>query len=136
MIDIREKDILMDEIADVGENIGAVVSFLGIVRRDDGVKEMHVEAYDELALKELEKIRREAFDRFHVRSINIIHRKGRLSVGDRIMLVSVGAEHRKDAFEACRYIIEEIKKRAPLWKKEILENREERWAGSDERRKK
>lgn len=98
-------------------NVGAVVSFLGIVR-DDGIEGMEVEAFEEVAEKDLQTIAREAEKKFGVVHVDIIHRVGHLSVGDPIVLIVVGASHRKAAFVACEYIIDTIKEHVPIWKKE------------------
>jgi len=91
---------------------------LGTVR-DDDLLEMEIEAYKEVACEELKRIRDEALNKFDLLSIDIIHRMGRLSVGDNIVIIVCCAPHRTAAFRGCEYIIEEIKKRAPIWKKEI-----------------
>jgi molybdopterin synthase catalytic subunit len=108
---------------------GAVVTFLGTVR-DDGIEMMELESFREAALLELESIRGEAVGRFGLKSADIVHRIGLLSVGDNIVAIVCSAAHRDEAFLGCRYIIEELKKRAPIWKKEIGENGE-RWVGRE-----
>ncbi len=129
MIDITEDDFSIDETIRRAKHpdVGAIVTFLGTVR-DDGIQRMELEAYREAALPELERIREEATTRFSLRSVDIIHRIGRLTVGDNIALIVVSAGHRKEAFEGCSYILEELKKRAPIWKKEIA-SEGERWVG-------
>lgn len=129
MIDITEDDFSIDETIRRAKrpDVGAIVIFLGTVR-DDGIRRMELEAYREAALPELERIKEEATTRFNLRSVDIIHRIGRLAVGDNIALIVVSAGHRKEAFEGCSYILEELKKRAPIWKKEIA-SEGERWVG-------
>jgi molybdopterin synthase catalytic subunit len=131
MIEITERDFSLDEMVKRAKRLdaGAVVTFLGTVR-DDGIKAMELEAFREAALPELEKIRGEAMSRFDLLSAEIVHRIGRLSVGDNIVAIVCSAGHRDEAFLGCRYIIEELKKRAPIWKKEIGENGE-RWVGRE-----
>ncbi len=97
---------------------GAVVVFDGVVR-DDGITEMELEAYEEVAVKELEKIAKEAINQFGLLHVDIIHRIGRLTVGENILIIIVSAGHRPDAYAGSRYIIEEIKKGVPIWKKEL-----------------
>jgi molybdopterin synthase catalytic subunit len=97
---------------------GAVVVFDGIVR-DDEITEMELEAYEEVAVKELEKIAQDATDQFRLLHVDIIHRIGRLVVGENILIIVVSAGHRKEAYAGSRYIIEEIKKGVPIWKKEL-----------------
>jgi molybdopterin synthase catalytic subunit len=98
---------------------GALVVFLGTVR-DDGIVGMEVETYREVALPELEKIRDEATERFHLKSVEVIHRVANLSVGDDIVVIACTAASRGEAFQGCIHILEEIKTRAPIWKKEIM----------------
>ena len=120
MIEIGEEEISLDRmIQRVRRNeAGAVVSFLGTVR-DDGILGMEVEAFRDAALSELEAIRQEAMSRFSLTAAEVSHRTGRLAVGESILAIVCSAAHREEAFSGCRYILEELKARAPLWKKEI-----------------
>lgn len=122
MIKITEEDFKIDELIGKAKHpdAGAVVTFLGIVR-DDGIVGMEIEAYTKRALQELGRIRDEAIDRFDLTSLDIIHRTGKLAVSDNILLIVCGAPHRKDAFAACEYVIDELKERVPIWKKELSE---------------
>lgn len=131
MIDVTKDDFSIDEIVRKAKrnDVGAIVTFLGTVR-DDNIQRMELEAYREAAIPELEKIRDEAVSKFNLKSVDIIHRIGSLSVGDNIALIVCSAGHRKEAFEGCSYILEELKSRAPIWKKEIAANGE-RWVGHD-----
>ena len=131
MIEIIEQDFSLDEMIKKAKrtDAGAVVTFLGTVR-DDGIEMMELESFRESALQELESIRDEAVARFGLKSAEIVHRVGLLSVGDNIVAIVCSAAHRDEAFLGCRYIIEELKKRAPIWKKEIGENGE-RWVGRE-----
>jgi molybdopterin synthase catalytic subunit len=101
--------------------MGALVTFLGTVR-DDGIDMLQFEVYEEVAISELETIRDEAFEKFDIESVDVIHRVGELTVGENILLIIVGAGHRKEAFDACEYILERIKESVPIWKKEISES--------------
>ena len=123
MIEITKDDFSIEEVVRKAKrhDVGAIVTFLGTVR-DDNILKMELEAYKEAALPELERIRDEAFRQFDLRSVDIIHRVGSLNVGDNIALIVVSAGHRKEAFEGCAYILEELKKRAPIWKKEFSED--------------
>jgi len=120
LIEIGEEEISLDRmIQRVRRNeAGAVVSFLGTVR-DDGILGMEVEAFRDAALSELEAIRQEAMSRFSLTAAEVSHRTGRLAVGESILAIVCSAAHREEAFSGCRYILEELKARAPLWKKEI-----------------
>ena len=129
MIKITSDEIDLEEMVQRAkrEDSGAIVTFLGTVR-DDGIQMMEVEAFTEAAAAELELIRSEAMERFGLKSVQVTHRTGRLAVGENIVAIVCSAPHRGEAFEGCRYIIDELKKRAPIWKKEIGENGE-RWVG-------
>jgi molybdopterin synthase catalytic subunit len=108
---------------------GAVVVFDGVVR-DDEITEMELEAYEEVAVKELEKIAQDATDQFRLLHVDIIHRIGRLTVGENILIIVVSAGHRPEAYAGSRYIIEEIKKGVPIWKKELTKDGG-RWVPGD-----
>ena len=100
---------------------GGVVVFEGRVRnRNEGreVRALEYEAYPELAEKEGERVLAEARARFAVLSVACVHRVGLLQLGDLAVWVGVTAEHRGEAFAACQYIIDELKGRVPIWKKE------------------
>jgi molybdopterin synthase catalytic subunit len=100
---------------------GAIVVFDGIVR-DDDIIEMELEAYEDIAIREMEKIAEEARRRHRLLSVDIVHRIGRLGVGENILVIVVGAGHREEAYEGSRYIIEAIKAEVPIWKKELRRN--------------
>lgn len=127
MIKITEEEISLEEMINRArsKDAGAVVTFLGTVR-DDGIENMEVEAFREAALMELEAICEEAMNRFHLIAAEVVHRTGTLAVGESILAIVCSAGHREEAFSGCRYIIEQLKNRAPLWKKEIGE-KGERW---------
>ncbi|WP_406660981.1 molybdenum cofactor biosynthesis protein MoaE [Methanolobus sp. ZRKC3] len=120
MIKITHDDFDINEMISQAKTskMGAMVTFLGTVR-DDDIDQLHFEAYEEVANKELETISDEAFGKFDIESVDVIHRIGELSVGENILLIIVGAGHRKEAFDACEYVLERIKESVPIWKKEI-----------------
>jgi len=117
---LTEEDFSLDELVARMKKpeMGCIVAFLGIVRRDDEIKGLNVES-DEGALKELEVLCEEAKERFGVVDIQILHRKGFLSVGENIVAILVGASHRKEAFKACEFLIDELKRRVPIWKEDV-----------------
>lgn len=78
-----------------------------------------LEAAEDLAREDIERIARAAKRRFNVAQIAVSHRVGSLGLGDVIVIIAVGATHRKDAFAACRFVIDELKKSTPIWKKEL-----------------
>jgi len=127
MISVTRDDFDVNAVIDRVRRpgMGALVTFLGVVR-DDGIDVMELEAYEEVAVKEMETIRDEAFEQYPIEAVEIIHRVGRLRVGEKILLIVVGAGHRKEAFSACEYIIDRIKQSVPIWKKEIGKDGE-RW---------
>jgi molybdopterin synthase catalytic subunit len=100
---------------------GAVVVFDGIVR-DDDITEMELEAYEDVAVAEMEKIAAAATGQFGLLHVDIIHRIGRLSVGENILIIVVSAGHRPEAYSGSRFIIEEIKRSVPIWKKELTKD--------------
>ena len=111
---------------------GATVKFLGTVRQwNQGkqVLEIYYEAYIEMAEPQLNDIVEEAFQKWPLLKCAVIHRTGRLTLGEVAVAIYVTSVHRKEAFNATQYIIDELKKRVPIWKKEIYENGEE-WLGS------
>ncbi len=112
---------------------GAVVLFLGTVRDNpEGPRVLHLdyEAYEPLAVAEMERIAREVAERWPVVAVAMEHRVGRLEVGEVSVAVAVSAPHRGEAFEAGRYAIDTLKVRVPIWKKEVWEGGA-RWVGSE-----
>ena len=120
MIAIQHEDVDISRLISEAKlpGTGAVVLFDGVVR-DDNIREMELEAYEEVALKELEKIAGDAKKLHNLFHVDIIHRIGRLSVSENILIIVVSAGHRPEAYAGSRYIIEEIKKGVPIWKKEL-----------------
>lgn len=114
------------------DSAGACVVFEGRVRnRNEGkrVLELEYEAYPRMAVREGEQVVAEALERFGVLRAECIHRLGRLKVGDLAVWVAVLAEHRDEGFAACRYIIDEVKSRVPIWKKEHYDSGGSSWVG-------
>ncbi len=102
---------------------GAVVVFDGIVRNHTRNREtlyLDYEAYEEMALKQMDGLSREAVSRFGVRYVTLVHRLGRLSVGETSVLIVVSSAHRAQAFDACRWLIDTLKKTVPIWKRETF----------------
>lgn len=102
--------------------MGGVASFLGCARDfSDGnsVQKIEFDAYGSMALKELIRLREEAIQQFGLMDVRIVHRIGVVHAGEQIVLIATGAEHRKPALHACEWLIDEIKQRVPIWKKEI-----------------
>jgi molybdopterin synthase catalytic subunit len=112
---------VMREMKDAAD--GAVCVFDGIVRDNTrGRKTLHLdyEAYREMALGQMTTLASEAIQKFGVRDVALLHRLGRLHVGETSVLVVVSSAHRGPAFEACRWLIDTLKKQVPIWKKETF----------------
>ena len=123
MIRVQTEDVDIGALVQAAKEpgTGAVVVFDGIVR-DDGITEMELEAYADVAVAEMEKIAKEATAQFRLLHVDIIHRIGRLAVGENILIIVVSAGHRQEAYAGSRYIIEGIKKSVPIWKKELTQD--------------
>ena len=104
---------------------GAVVTFTGLVRDfNDGcnVTGLTLEHYPGMTEKSLRDIAQQAGQRWQLEAVSVIHRVGRLALGDQIVLVAVASKHRGDAFSACEFIMDYLKTKAPFWKKETTED--------------
>jgi molybdopterin synthase catalytic subunit/molybdopterin converting factor small subunit len=102
---------------------GAVIVFDGIVRNHwRGRRTLHLdyEAYEEMAERQMQELGRRALDRFSVRQVTMVHRLGRLEIGETSVLIVVASAHRSAAFEACRWLIDTLKQTVPIWKKETF----------------
>jgi molybdopterin/thiamine biosynthesis adenylyltransferase/molybdopterin synthase catalytic subunit/rhodanese-related sulfurtransferase len=113
---------------------GGYTSFEGWVRNHNeglAVRHLEYEAFEPLAIKEGERIIAEAVARFGVEHAACVHRIGDLAIGDMAVWVGVSARHRAEAFAACRYIIDEVKHRVPIWKKEHYENGDSGWVNCE-----
>ncbi|MDP6625785.1 MAG: molybdenum cofactor biosynthesis protein MoaE [Nitrospinota bacterium] len=126
MIKIQEEDFLVDtEVRNLRSqynNTGGVVTFIGTARESSKgkeIKELFFESYKEMALKKLETLREEAIEKFDIFDLSVIHRLGQIQIADDIVLIIAIAEHRKAAFDACEWAIDELKRTVPIWKKEI-----------------
>jgi len=112
---------------------GATVTLDGFARewtRGRRTKYLVYEAYDGMALSEMQRLGAEAHNRFEIAHIGIVHRTGKLEIGETSVVISVSAPHRKAAFEACEWAIRELKRTVPIWKKEVYEDGET-WVATD-----
>lgn len=119
-IDVREIKEDMENPSD-----GAALVFEGVVRDNSrGRRTLYLdyEAYESMALNEMEKLAQAALERFSVRDIALVHRLGRLQIGEASVVIAVASPHRAAAFEACRWLIDTLKKTVPIWKKEYFED--------------
>jgi molybdopterin synthase catalytic subunit/molybdopterin converting factor small subunit len=123
---VREKldtGALLERMKDPED--GAVVVFDGVVRNNTrGRRTLYLdyEAYESMAQTQLEDLRRQALQQFKVREVAIEHRLGRLAVGETSVLIAVASAHRGPAFDACRWLIDTLKRTVPIWKKEYFED--------------
>lgn len=116
----------------VASDRGAVTSFLGLVRDHHGgrgVTRLEYSAYRPMVEAECARIVSEAEDRWPAR-VALEHRIGALDIGDAAVAVAAAAAHREEAFAACRYVIEEVKRRVPIWKKEFYADGSVEWVGA------
>ena len=119
--------------ADSVPGAGAIVTFSGLVRDDDGrLTAMEIEHYPAMTERAVEAIRVKAMERWSLLGTVIIHRYGRLEPGEQIMMVATAARHRADAFMAAEFLMDYLKSRAPFWKKEIGPDGENWVAARDE----
>jgi molybdopterin synthase catalytic subunit len=101
---------------------GATVTLDGYVRQYTKGREtlqLVYEAYEPMARKEMEKLIAAAHDKFEIATVGIVHRLGKLDIGETSVVISVAAPHRKAAFAACEWLIRELKRTVPIWKKEV-----------------
>ncbi len=120
----------LDRLSAGRDDIGAMVSFTGLVRGGD-VSEMELEHYPGMTEKALEEIEAEARERWPLQGVTIIHRVGALAPGARIVFVATASRHRAAAFEAAEYLMDFLKTRAPFWKKEATAEGD-RWVDARE----
>lgn len=123
-----QRDNLINECVDVRS--GGFVTFEGWVRdhnHDQAVSHLIYEAYPVLAIKEGERLLLETMERFDINQAYCVHRIGRLELEEIAVWVGVSAAHRAEAFEACQFIIDEIKNRVPIWKKEFYVDGQNSW---------
>ena len=112
---------------------GATVTLDGFARewtKGRRTKYLVYEAYDAMAISEMQRLGVDAHKRFDIAHIGIVHRTGKLEIGETSVVISVSAPHRKAAFEACEWAIRELKRTVPIWKKEVYEDGET-WVGPD-----
>lgn len=112
-------------IAGASAKVGAVVSFSGLVRdfnSNGEIKGLHLEHYPGMTEKSLQKIIAQAGQRWSLLAASVIHRVGTIWNGEVIVHVSVASQHRRQAFEACQFIMDYLKTEAPFWKKELTED--------------
>ncbi len=129
---VTEEDFDLDELKKrvQSHEDGAVVVFNGVVRsKNDGqkIEKLELQRYEGMTESELEKVKEEAINNFDITDLVLVHRYGEFEVGENIVGIVASAPHREEAFEACKYSIDRIKEKVPLWKKETTEGGESKW---------
>jgi molybdopterin synthase catalytic subunit len=122
----------MSELRAGSRCMGGIAIFIGCARdfsRDSSVSSISFDAYDSMALLEMNKLRVEAIEKFDLLNARIVHRIGTVAAGEQIVLIAAGAEHRAPALQACQWLIDELKRRVPIWKKEYTQQGEA-WVSS------
>lgn len=120
-------------LGDGRDDVGAVVSFQGLVRRgdgDDAIRALTLEHYPGMTERELERVEAEAHARWPLQATLVIHRYGRMEPGEPIVLVVCCARHRRDAFDACAFLMDWLKTRAPFWKLEERADGRAEWVAA------
>lgn len=130
MIKITEKPIDVQKVIETASSLsaGAVNCFIGSVRNtahNKNVVWLEYEAYEAMAVAEIKKIIDEASHKWGLLGWAVSHRIGTLKPGETAVVVAISAPHRKESFEACQFIIDELKAKVPIWKKEVFEDGEE-----------
>jgi MoaE-MoaD fusion protein len=104
---------------------GAALVFEGVVRnqsRGRKTRYLEYEAYEEMALQQMESLAAQALTQFQIRDVAIVHRLGHLEIGETSVLIAVASAHRAAGFDACRWLIDSLKRTVPIWKKEYFED--------------
>jgi len=127
------------EVADLltevqGPERGGTSVFLGTVRNDADITAIDYSAYEAMALEEIERILADALGRWPEARVTLQHRLGLIPAGEASIAIAAAAPHREQAFAACRYVIEEVKKRLPVWKKELRGDGSEQWVEAHDHR--
>ena len=130
MIKITEKPIDVQKVIDTASSLGAgaVNVFIGTIRNtahNKNVVWLEYEAYESMAISEIRKIIEDAAQRWPLLGWAVSHRIGTLKPGEVAVAVAVSSPHRKQSFEACEFVIDNIKEKVPIWKKEVFEDGEE-----------
>ena len=136
MFKITSEEIELGDVVRAVEagDAGAIVHFLGVVRNNTEGREvsyLEYEAYPPMAEKKMAEIAQEIHEKWRLDRIAMIHRVGRLEIGEVSVAVAVASPHRKEAFEACHYAMNRLKQIVPIWKREVWTDGEEEWVKPD-----
>ena len=131
MVSIVKEKISIENVLESVQDpaAGGIDLFIGVTRNHSGGKEvrsLEYQAYEPMALKLMNAIEEEIRRQWLVKKVSLVHRIGPVAVGEASVVIAVSSVHRKEAFEACRYAIDTLKKNVPIWKKEFTE-KEEFW---------
>lgn len=129
MFEITDKPIVAEPLIEYvrSDTDGAVVTFLGVVRnvsRGKNIEYLEYDAYKEMAEAKLREIGEEVKAKWGLERLAIVHRIGRMEIGETSVVIAVASPHRKEAFDACEYAIDRLKEIVPIWKKEVAEDGE------------
>jgi molybdopterin synthase catalytic subunit len=121
VIDIRRARIDLEAVVDSvrRDDTGAIVLFVGSVRSDDGVRALDYEVYRPMAMKSFAALVERAKEKFGIREMSIVHRVGRVAVGGDSVAIVCASVHRAEAFAACAWAMDEVKRIVPIWKTEV-----------------
>jgi molybdopterin synthase catalytic subunit len=123
---LQQEDFSQDEEVSAlrasSRRMGGIATFIGCARdfsEGRAVSEISFDAYGSMALAEMNRLRDEAIKKFGLLDARIVHRVGAVGAGEQIVFIAAGAEHRAPALQACHWLIDELKRRVPIWKKEV-----------------
>jgi len=134
MVQLTNSPIRTEEILESvrSPEAGGIDVFIGTTRgqsKGRGVSALEYEAYEPMALRVMELIEAEARDRWPLQKVSLVHRLGRVNVGEASVIIAVSSAHRKEAFEACRFLIDRLKQDVPIWKREYFVDGTVEWSG-------
>jgi molybdopterin synthase catalytic subunit len=126
MIDIRRGRIDLEAVVDSvrHDDLGAIVLFVGSVRSDDGVRALDYEVYRPMAMNSFAALVDRAKEKFGIREMSIVHRLGRVAIGRDSVAIACAAVHRAEAFAACAWVMDEVKRIVPIWKTEVADRKD------------
>ena len=132
MFKIVESEISIQDVIDAVDTpeAGAIVTFVGVVRDNSKgrmVRYLEFEAYQTMAEKKMREIADEIYAKWGLDKVAMLHRVGRLEIGEVIVAIAVASPHRNEAFTACQYAIDKLKEVVPIWKREVWQNGAEEW---------
>lgn len=134
LLAIREHPLSVDEVltAITDPRAGGTCLFVGTVREVDGGRDVTSLGYEAhpLVTDKLREVAERVVAEVRVRAVAVVHRVGRLEIGDAAVIVGVAAEHRQEAFDACRRLIDDLKREAPIWKHQMFGDGTDEWVGS------